>query len=230
MNVAIIPARGGSKRIKRKNIKTFVDEPIIAKSISAAKKANIFDSVIVSTDDDEIKDVALSFGAEVPFLRPKELSDDYTPTIPVIKHAIDQINAAQDKKVTSVCCIYPTAPFLLAQDLVSAYAMLASDATIDYVFPVVEYDYPIQRALRININNSISMFYPENYDKRSQDLEKSYHDAGQFYWGKVESWLNEIPIFNGNSASVVMPRLRVMDIDTYEDWVLAEFMYKCNSI
>lgn len=230
VKVAIIPARGGSKRIKRKNIKTFVDEPIIAKSIITAKKANIFDSVIVSTDDDEIKDVALSYGAEVPFLRPKELSDDYTPTIPVIKHAINQINATGENKVTFVCCIYPTAPFLLVEDLQSAYVKLSSDSAIDYVFPVVEYNYPIQRALRININNSLSMFYPGNYDKRSQDLEKSYHDAGQFYWGRAESWLNETPIFNGNSASVIMPRLRVMDIDTYEDWVLAEFMYKCNSL
>lgn len=228
MNIAIIPARGGSKRIKRKNIKNFIDEPIIAKSISAAIRSNIFDSVIVSTDDDEIKKIALSFGAEVPFLRPGELSDDYTPTVPVIKHAINQFNITHVDQVKYACCIYPTAPFVQPEDLVDAYVRLSSDFDLDYVFPVVEYDYPIQRALSIDEHQSIKMIYPENYDVRSQDLEKSYHDAGQFYWGRAKSWLNEVSIFNGNSACVVMPRMRAMDIDTYDDWLFAESMYKFN--
>ncbi len=228
MKVAIIPARGGSKRIKQKNIKNFVDAPIISKSISTAIKSELFDLVIVSTDDEDIRDIALSYGAHVPFRRPMNLSDDYTPTIPVIKHAINQINDANRTQVEYACCIYPTAPFLLAEDLIKGFNKLLSDITLDYVFPVVEYGYPIQRALKIDKSQSIIMFQPENYEVRSQDLEKSYHDAGQFYWGRVDSWLAEKPFFNSKSAALVMPRMRVMDIDTHDDWYLAEFMYKFN--
>mgnify|MGYP006430502201 FL=1 len=224
MNICVIPARGGSKRIPRKNIKEFNGKPIIAYSIEAALKSNCFDQVIVSTDDDEIAEVAKKYGAQVPFLRPDELSDDYAGTIPVIKHAIEWM---EDNKssVENVCCLYATAPFIRPQIISQAYQQL-NNSKADYCFSVTSFVFPIQRAIKIVEKNKVSMFYPEYFNARSQDLEESYHDAGQFYWGKAQAFKDELPLFSEVATPYVLPRYLVQDIDTPEDWIRAEAMYK----
>jgi pseudaminic acid cytidylyltransferase len=226
MKLAVIPARGGSKRIPRKNIKFFGGRPMLAWSIAAAQESGCFDRIIVSTDDPEIADVAKVFGAEVPFVRPLELSDDYTGTIPVISHAISWQNA-QGKKVSQACCIYATAPFLRAQDLRRGLEVLESSGA-DYAFSITSYSFPIQRAVRITPEQRIAMFQPEHFNTRSQDLQEGWHDAGQFYWGKAKAWLAGLSLFSEGSAPVVLPRHRVQDIDTPEDWARAELMFKCS--
>lgn len=225
MKLAVIPARGGSKRIPRKNIKDFCGKPILAWSIEAAKASNCFDRIIVSTDDREIADAACAWGAEVPFVRPAELSDDYTGTLPVIAHAIETINAASKQVVEKACCIYATAPFIQPEDLQKGLQCLSA-GNVDYVFSVTSYAFPIQRALRITAEGRIAMFQPEHFTTRSQDLDEAWHDAGQFYWGKAEAWLNQVPMFSSDSLPVVLPRHRVQDIDTLEDWILAERLFK----
>jgi N-acylneuraminate cytidylyltransferase len=225
MRLAIIPARGGSKRIPRKNIKPFGGKPMIAWSIAAAQQSGCFDRIIVSTDDPEIAEVAKVHGAEVPFMRPLELSDDHTGTIPVIAHAISWENA-QGKKVSQACCIYATAPFVRAEDLRRGLEVLESSGA-DYAFAVTSYPFPIQRAVRITPEQRVSMFQPEQFNTRSQDLEEALHDAGQFYWGRAKAWLAGLPLFNEGSAPIVLPRYRVQDIDTPEDWIRAELMFKC---
>jgi pseudaminic acid cytidylyltransferase len=224
MNVCVIPARGGSKRIPRKNIKDFNDKPIIAYSIEAALKSNCFDQVIVSTDDDEIAEVAKKYGAKVPFVRPDELSNDYAGTIPVIKHAIewmeDNINP-----IEHVCCLYATAPFIQSQTISKAYQQL-KDLRADYCFSVTSFSFPIQRAIKIVQDNKVNMFYPENFNIRSQDLEEAYHDAGQFYWGKAQAFKDELPLFSEIATPYILPRYLVQDIDTLEDWIRAEVMYE----
>lgn len=223
MKLAVIPARGGSKRIPRKNIKLFGNLPMIAWSIKTAIQSRCFDRIIVSTDDPEIADVAKAHGAEAPFLRPTALSDDHTGTIPVIAHAINWHNE-QGQQVSLACCIYATAPFMLASDLQRGLEVLQhTDA--DYAISVTNFPYPIQRALRITQNQRIEMFQPEHFSTRSQDLEEAWHDAGQFYWGKAQTWLAQIPFFCPHSSPVKLPRLRVHDIDTVEDWELAENMF-----
>jgi len=224
MNICVIPARGGSKRIPRKNIKEFNGKPIIAYSIEAALKSNCFDQVIVSTDDDEIAEVAKKYGAQVPFLRPDELSNDYAGTIPVIKHAIEWM---EDNKssVENVCCLYATAPFIRPQIISQAYQQL-NNSKADYCFSVTSFVFPIQRAIKIVEKNKVSMFYPEHFDTRSQDLEKAYHDAGQFYWGKAQAFKDESPIFTEVATPYILPRYLVQDIDTPEDWIRAESMYR----
>jgi len=224
MNICVIPARGGSKRIPRKNIKEFNGKPIIAYSIEAALKSNCFDQVIVSTDDDEIAEVAKKYGAQVPFLRPDELSNDYAGTIPVIKHAIEWM---EDNKssVENVCCLYATAPFIRPQIISQAYQQL-NNSKADYCFSVTSFVFPIQRAIKIVEKNKVSMFYPEHFDTRSQDLEKAYHDAGQFYWGKAQAFKDESPIFTEVATPYILPRYLVQDIDTPEDWIRAEAMYR----
>ena len=224
MNICVIPARGGSKRIPRKNIKEFNGKPIIAYSIEAALKSNCFDQVIVSTDDDEIAEVAKKYGAQVPFLRPDELSNDYAGTIPVIKHAIEWM---EDNKssVENVCCLYATAPFIRPQIISQAYQQL-NNSKADYCFSVTSFVFPIQRAIKIVEKNKVSMFYPEHFDTRSQDLEKAYHDAGQFYWGKAQAFKDELPIFTEVATPYILPRYLVQDIDTPEDWIRAEAMYR----
>ena len=224
MNICVIPARGGSKRIPRKNIKEFNGKPIIAYSIEAALKSNCFDQVIVSTDDDEIAEVAKKYGAQVPFLRPDELSDDYTGTIPVIKHAIEWM---EDNKssVENVCCLYATAPFIQSQTISQAYQQLRN-LKADYCFSVTSFVFPIQRAIKIVEKNKVSMFYPEHFNTRSQDLEEAYHDAGQFYWGKAQAFKDELPIFTEVATPYILPRYLVQDIDTPEDWIRAEAMYR----
>ncbi|HGY9624957.1 pseudaminic acid cytidylyltransferase [Pseudomonas putida] len=224
MKVAIIPARGGSKRIPRKNIKIFCGKPMIAWSIEAALKSGCFDKVIVSTDDDEIAEVALRWGAEVPFMRPKNLADDYTGTLPVIKQAIEAM-ASQQMIIDEACCIYATAPFVTADDLKRGAEILHERGS-PYAFSVTSYPFPIQRAVRLNHEGHVSMFQPEHFLTRSQDLEEAYHDAGQFYWGKVSAWLAQVPFFCSDSVGVVLPRYRVQDIDTPEDWLRAEWMFK----
>lgn len=224
MNVAIIPARGGSKRIPRKNIKLFHGKPMIAWSIEAARAADCFARIIVSTDDAEIAEVAREYGAEVPFIRPAELSNDHTGTIPVIAHAIDWLQQ-QGEQVDEVCCIYATAPFVQAEDLRRGLTLLR-EKEADYVFAVTSYAFPIQRAVRINGRGEVEMFQPEHFATRSQDLEEAYHDAGQFYWGLARTWSAQQPVFSGRSVPLVLPRSRVQDIDTPEDWVRAELLYR----
>jgi len=224
MNVAIIPARGGSKRIPRKNIKLFKGKPMLSYSIEAAIKSGCFDRVIVSTDDAEISKVAIDMGAEVPFVRPPNLSDDHTATVPVIKHAIEYINT-NGGCVDLACCIYATAPFVQAKDLEQAFEKI-SNSNSHYCLSVTTFPYPIQRALRIVDSGSIAMIKPENYDVRSQDLEEAYHDAGQFYFGTAQAWLEGLPILADKSLPLIIPRCRAQDIDTQEDWEQAELMYE----
>jgi pseudaminic acid cytidylyltransferase len=224
MCIAIIPARGGSKRIPHKNIKSFCGKPIIAYSIQAAKASGLFDRIIVTTDDEEIANVARSYGAEIPFMRPKELSDDHTATIPVIAHAIQTLQD-QGTIIDAACCIYATAPFVRAEDINSAYAMMISHNK-SYAFPITTFPFPIFRAIKRDETGNIEMFWPEHFATRSQDLSEAYHDAGQFYWGKVDAWLSGTPIFSKAATTVVLPRHQVQDIDTPEDWLQAELMFK----
>ncbi|MBY6219402.1 pseudaminic acid cytidylyltransferase [Marinobacter nauticus] len=222
--VAIIPARGGSKRIPRKNIKEFCGKPMIAWSIEAAMESGGFDRVIVSTDDEEIAAVARQYGAETPFMRPAQLSDDYIGTIPVIRHAVEWL-ADNRYAVSQACCIYATAPFVAPEDLKRGQQLLNSEAC-SYAFSVTSYAFPIQRAIRITGGGRVAMFNPEHFQTRSQDLEEAWHDAGQFYWGTAQAWTQERPIFSEDAAPVTLPRHRVQDIDTPEDWVRAEWLFK----
>lgn len=224
MRLAVIPARGGSKRIPRKNIKHFCGKPMIAWSIEAAHLSGCFDRVIVSTDDAEIAEIARDYGAETPFVRPPELSDDYTGTIPVIVHAIDWVKR-NVSKVDFACCIYATAPFVQAEDLQRGFNLLQQSGA-NYAFSVTSYPFPIQRAIRITADERVEMFYPEQFNTRSQDLEEAFHDAGQFYWGRSSAWFAGSPIFSPASVSVILPRHRVQDIDTSEDWMRAELMFQ----
>ncbi|WP_208732132.1 pseudaminic acid cytidylyltransferase [Leptospira perdikensis] len=223
-NVCIIPARGGSKRIPRKNIKIFAGRPMIGHSILSAIGSGIFDRVIVSTDDPEITSVAKEFGAEVPFIRPAELSDDYTNTTDVISHSINWLRNT-DLDIKAVCCIYATAPFIQVSDLVQAEKIFHS-GNWEYVFSATTFGFPIFRSIKKNTDGSIEMFYPEHFNTRSQDLPEAYHDAGQFYFGKPDAWLSGKKIFDIGSTIVDLPRWRVQDIDTLEDWDRAEVLYK----
>lgn len=224
MKLAIIPARGGSKRIPRKNIKPFCGKPMIAWSIEVALESGCFDRIIVSSDDAEIAEVARSFGAEAPFIRPAELSDDHTGTIPVIAHAIGWVSQ-QIAPLDFACCLYATAPFVRAEDLRRGYDLLQQSGA-DYAFSVTSYAFPIQRAIRITADQRVEMFNPEHFTTRSQDLEEAFHDAGQFYWGRAAAWLASKPIFSHDAAPVTLPRHRVQDIDTPEDWERAEWLFK----
>lgn len=224
MIVAVIPARGGSKRIPRKNIKDFCGKPMIAWSIEAAITSRCFDRVIVSTDDDEIAAVASDWGAETPFIRPAALSDDYTGTIPVIAHAIEWLGE-RDQAPQVVCCLYATAPFVQPDDLQVGWQALQS-AGVEYAFSVTSYAFPIQRALRLTAEGRLAMFQPEHFTTRSQDLEEAWHDAGQFYWGRAEAWRAGTPIFSERAVPVKLPRHRVQDIDTPDDWHRAEWLFK----
>jgi N-acylneuraminate cytidylyltransferase len=221
--VAIIPARGGSKRIPGKNIKSFLGKPIIAYSIEAAKQCGLFDRIIVSTDDKQIASVAAESGAEIPFIRPNRLADDYTGTNAVVKHAISWL---EEKGYTYdyACCIYATAPSLQTQYLKQGLELLIKTGK-SFAFSVTSFPFPIQRALRINGDGLVEAIYPENIFKRSQDLEETYHDAGQFYWGRVEAFLNDNVIYSSESIPIILPRYLVQDIDTVEDWHRAELLF-----
>ena len=223
MNIAIIPARGGSKRIPRKNIKVFCGKPMIAYAITAAKESGLFDHIVVSTDDEEIAQIANQWGAETPFVRPVELANDYTATVPVIVHAIEACRAL-GWKFDNVCCIYPGVPFLQVDDLIGSLRRLA-ETDADYCFPVTEYPSAIQRALKLLSNGKMQPFYPEFEITRTQDLESAYYDAGQFYWGKTQAWLTN-PNIHSSGLGNVIPNWRVVDIDTPEDWLRAELIYR----
>jgi len=224
MRLAVIPARGGSKRIPRKNIKLFGGKPMIAWSIEAAIQSGCFDRIIVSTDDAEIADVARAHGAEVPFVRPPELSDDQTATIPVVAHAIQWVSQ-QFGPVELACCLYATAPFIQSKDLQQGLnALQQSDAL--YALTVTNFAAPIQRSFRITQQQRIEMFNPDQYNTRSQDLEEAYHDAGQFYWGRAEAWLSSTPLHSEFALPLLLPRYRVQDIDTMDDWIRAEMMFE----
>lgn len=222
--IAVIPARGGSKRIPRKNIKEFCGKPMIAWSIEAALQSGCFSRVIVSTDNVEIAEVAVRYGAEVPFMRPAALSDDHTGTIPVIQHAIKWF-IEQEQKPDQVCCLYATAPFVSAEDIKKGLNLL-STTDCAYTFSATSYPFPIQRAIRITPQNRVEMFNADQFNTRSQDLEPAYHDAGQFYWGRADAWLSGKMIFTPDAAPVLLPRHRVQDIDTQEDWERAELLFK----
>ncbi len=222
--VAIIPARGGSKRIPRKNIRPFAGKPIIGYSIETALQSQLFDRVIVSTDDKEIASVAESFGAEVPFLRPAELADDFSGTNAVVKQGLEWLQS-HDFPVDYACCIYATAPFVQVEHLRAGYERLIASGQ-SYAFSVTSFPFPIQRAIRINEDGHVEALYPEMIASRSQDLEEAYHDAGQFYWGRCDAFLQDVVTFSPASDPVVLPRYLVQDIDTEEDWERAELMYK----
>ncbi|MDK2070103.1 pseudaminic acid cytidylyltransferase [Aliarcobacter butzleri] len=221
--VAIIPARGGSKRIPKKNIKNFHGKPLIAYSIEVALKSKLFDKVVVSTDDEEIAKIAKEFGAEVPFLRPKELSDDFTGTGAVINHAINFLKQ-QGENIDFVCTIYATAPLLQEKYLIKAYEKI-KDSNAKNAFSCTSMPFPIQRTFKITSNERCKMFWPENFLKRSQDLEEAFQDAGQFYWTNLNIKSDEIT-FGKDSIPIILPRYLVQDIDTLEDWQRAEFMYE----
>lgn len=226
MNVAIIPARGGSKRIPRKNIKLFNGRPMISYAIKNAMSAGCFDKIIVSTDDLEISKIAEEYGAEVPFTRPDNHSDDYATTLDVMEHASQWIDS-QDWgcHVQNICCIYATTPLLEKSYLIEGLELLNSDDEPDYTFSVVKYAHPIQRAFVLNQDLFLSDRDASVISARTQDLISYYHDAGQFYWGRKNSFLKKLPIMSQNSKGVIIPFNQVVDIDSYEDWKLAELLY-----
>ena len=222
--LAIIPARGGSKRIPGKNIRDFAGKPIIAYSIEAALKSNLFDVVMVSTDDPEIAKIAQKLGAQVPFLRSAQNSDDFSTTVDVLLE-VDEQYATQNQHFDIACCLYPTAPFTSSALLINAYNLLV-EKNYDTVFPVVAFDYPIQRSLQIDSNGKIEMVWPEFLLSRSQDLPKRYHDTGLFYWYRPSQLKLEKKLFGENSGALVISELECHDIDSPEDWEMAELKYR----
>ena len=226
MNLCVIPARGGSKRIPRKNIKVFLGIPMIAHAIEVAIASGLFEHIVVSTDDNEIAKIAVKHGAKVPFMREKDLADDHTPTAPVIAHAILECTR-YGWSIDKVCCIYPCVPLLHTEDLKACLDLLEKSQA-PYSFPVTEFPSAIQRALKRDKNYKLTPFYPENALSRSQDLETAYYDAGQFYWGTKNAWLSNAHA-HSNGVGLAIPRWRVVDIDTPEDWQQAERLVKANS-
>ncbi|MBV7410714.1 pseudaminic acid cytidylyltransferase [Maritimibacter sp. DP1N21-5] len=222
MSICIIPARGGSKRIPRKNIREFCGRPMISWPIRAASESGCFERIVVSTDDEEIADVATAFGAEVPFLRSEVLAGDHTPTLPVIADAIHRLAIAEQ---TPVCCLYATSPFVIAADLRAGLDRLRKTGA-PFVLSVTSYAFPIQRALRRDASGVVQMFDPAHMQTRSQDLEEAWHDAGQFYWGCAKNWAAGKGLLEAGAQGLALPRHRVQDIDTEEDWTLAELMFR----
>ena len=222
--LAVIPARGGSKRIPRKNIRPFLGVPMLSRAVGVLRAAQVFDQIIVSTDDDEIAEVALHAGAQVPFLRPAELANDTAGTMPVIVHAIREMQA-RGVRADTVCCAYPAAVLSRPDDLRTAHRILRTE-DVDYVFTATSFPFPIQRALRKMSDGTCEMFWPEHRETRSEDLEPAFHDAGHFYFGRCEAWLSGNPLFGRRSKLLELPRYRVQDIDTPEDWVRAETIFR----
>jgi len=222
-SIAIIPARGGSKRIPKKNIKDFFGKPLIAYSIQVALESKLFDKIVVTTDDEEIATIAKKYGAEVPFLRPKELSDDFTGTNDVTKHALEWLKS-KGEVFDFACTIYATAPLLKSKYLIQGYNALKNSTAIN-AFSATSMPFPIQRTFKVNDKGRCEMFTPEHYMTRSQDLEEAYQDAGQFYWTKVDKQSNKI-MFDQDSLPIILPRHLVQDIDTLEDWKRAEIMHE----
>ncbi|WP_085631131.1 MULTISPECIES: pseudaminic acid cytidylyltransferase [unclassified Pseudomonas] len=219
-NVAIIPARGGSKRIPRKNLKPFDGVPMIVRSIRTALESGLFDQVVVSTDDQEIADVVQAHGAQVPFLRPASLADDFTGTAAVIEHALRQLPAFD-----YACCVYATAPLLQARYLREGFEALERHPDKSFAFSVCGFGFPVQRALTLDGQGALTALYPEFRNTRSQDLPEAFQDAGQFYWGRREAWLRGEVLYSPASLPVILPRHLVQDIDTPEDWMRAEYLY-----
>ncbi len=223
-NIAIIPARGGSKRIPKKNIKDFLGKPIMAYSIEAALQSGLFEEIMVSTDDKETADVAIKYGAKVPFMRSRGKADDYAGIAEVVIEVIEQYNKTKNKVFDNVCCILATAPFLNSDDLANSFKRWQS-STFDAIFPVVRYSFPIQRAMQFD-GKKIKMIWPENLMKRSQDLKPSFHDAGLFYWIKTDALLRVKRIWTNNTTAIEICEQKAQDIDTPEDWKMAEIKYK----
>ena len=224
--IAIIPARGGSKRIPKKNIKDFFGKPLIAYSIEVALASKLFEKVVVTTDDEEIANIAKKYGAEVPFLRPENLSDDFSGTTDVVNHAVEYLES-QGENYQYICTIYATAPLLQKEYLVKGYEELKNSSAIN-AFSATTMPFPIQRTFKLNSAGRCEMFTPEHYMSRSQDLEEAYQDAGQFYWTNRElekTFTNKV-MFSDISIPVSLPRHLVQDIDTFEDWKRAEIMYR----
>jgi len=225
MNVVVIPARGGSKRIPGKNIKEFCGKPIIAWPIEVAKKSGLFDHIIVSTDDCKIAEVAKSYGAETPFVRPANLSDDFATTGEVMAHAAQWLGENNYGKICAICCIYATSVFLTVDALKQGFEAIKSGKW-KYAFSVTDFAYPIFRSLKETSNGEVEMFFPEHFSKRSQDLPNALHDAAQFYWGNTDAWLKNIKLFEKHSCQIKMPTWCIQDIDTTEDWKRAEIVFK----
>ena len=225
MNVAVIPARGGSKRIPRKNVRPFDGKPMLAYSIEAALQSGCVDRLIVSTDDTEIADVARAHGAEVPFLRPSNLADDQTHVGAVIRHAIRWL-ADQGHAPDFVCGLFATAPFLTAEILRDGFEKLRAAPDKQFAFGVAKFSFPIQRAVRMVPGGGVEPFRPECMAMRSQDLEEAYHDAGQFFWGRTDAFLSGASIFTPRSIPILIPSHRVQDVDTPADWERAEYLYR----
>ncbi|MDA8673864.1 pseudaminic acid cytidylyltransferase [Gammaproteobacteria bacterium] len=222
MNIAIIPARGGSKRIPRKNIKIFANKPMIAHAITAAKASGLFEHIIVSTEDDEIAEIARLWGADTPFKRPINLADDLAPTVPVIAHAVRAcINLGWS--VSYACCIYPCSPFISPDDLTTTFSEVRAH-NADFIYPVTEFAHPIQRAMRRLPSGGMEYIIPESELTRTQDFENTYHDTGQFYWGKASAWLEQKKMHSAGLGYPI-PNWRVVDIDTLDDWKRAELLF-----
>jgi N-acylneuraminate cytidylyltransferase len=223
MRVAIIPARGGSRRIPQKNIRQFNAKPMIAWVIEAAFSSKCFDRIVVSTDSEEILTIASRFGDVMPLVRPTHLADDHTPLVPVVRHAIAELEQELEQ-LEDVCCILPTAPMIRSCDIVETLRKL-QERRNSYVLPITSYPFPIQRAVRLSEDGCVIMVEPEHYLTRSQDLEETFHDAGQFYWGSRNTWLTKARLFDEAAYGHLIPRYRVQDIDTPEDWRRAELMF-----
>ncbi|MFJ4066901.1 pseudaminic acid cytidylyltransferase [Pseudomonas sp. NPDC089996] len=223
-NVAIIPARGGSKRIPSKNLKSFAGLPIIVHSIRAALASGLFDQVVVSTDDADIAAVAREHGAHVPFRRPAHLADDHATTHAVVSHALEVLTG-QGQELTHACCIYATAPFLQQRYLAEGLALLRQHPERSFAFSVSGFGFPVQRALTLDAEGALVPLNPQFRETRSQDLAPAYQDAGQFYWGRVEAWLHNEVLYSERSLPVIIPRHLVQDIDTEDDWLRAQYLY-----
>ena len=223
-NLAIIPARGGSKRIPRKNVRDFFGKPIMAYSIQAAINSALFEEVMVSTEDDEIKDIAKKYGASVPFKRSEKTANDFATTFDVIEEVVNSYKKI-GREFRNICCIYPCAPFVRDKILNDTYNLFL-DQNFDTVFPIIKYGFPIQRSLQLNELGQINFLYPEYALTRSQDLPPSFHDAGQFYWINVESCMNHKMVITSNSGCIQISELEAHDIDNEIDWKLAESKYQ----
>jgi len=223
--IAVIPARGGSQRIPRKNIRLLNGKPLIAYSIESAYASQLFDRIIVSTDDDEIAAVAREYGAETPFMRPANLADAFTGTTPVMQHAL-RFLTQQGQAPSEACLIYATCPLLRADDIIEGFKALENAS---FCFSASTFDFPIQRALYLNDEGKLTTLFPEHIGKRSQDLVEAIHDAGQFYWATTESWLTDGHIFGERSKPIMLPRHRIQDLDTEEDWQRLTQLMKLNS-
>jgi len=224
MNIAVIPARGGSKRIPRKNIKLLYGLPVIAYAIKVAKESEIFDDIIVSTDDEEIAEIAMNFGATVPWMRPKDLSDDHATTVSVMQDAVKKLKLNLIN-LESICCIYPVTP-LLKPNFLSQGLKILNDGDWNYVFSGLKVSTHPQKFFSLGTSKEVEMLFPEYEASRTQDLANFYHDAGQFYWGRTSSWESGLPIFSSSSTIIEIPSELSVDIDTLDDWYRAERLFK----